>query len=111
MRSWVLQHGCLFFVLTALPAPTRAAECPPGRVVQKVVTTEDAIQTFCKCDVGYIPRDRVCIHKLPEVDPAFFVSAVRRQRRRQRDCLLAYSERQRVYRRGARLFAASQARL
>lgn len=74
MRSWLLKHGYLLLVLTALPIPAGAAECPPGRVVQKVVQSEDAIQTFCKCDVGYIPRGRVCIRKLPEVDPAFFVS-------------------------------------
>jgi uncharacterized protein YigA (DUF484 family) len=77
MRSRILQQGYLLFVfaMTALSTPAGAAECPPGRVVQKVVESEDSTQTFCKCDVGHIPRGRACIRKMPEVDPAFFVSA------------------------------------
>src|SRR5215467_12873787 len=74
MCSRIFPYGCLLFVVTVLATPAGAAECPPGRVVDKVVETQDERQTFCKCDFDRVPQGRACIHKMPEIAPGFFVS-------------------------------------
>ncbi|KJC49397.1 hypothetical protein UP09_06675 [Bradyrhizobium sp. LTSP885] len=75
MGGWVIRHGYLLLIVPAVFAGSvRAAECPPGRVIDKVEETEDAVRTFCKCDVDRVPHGRACIYRTPTVDPAFFVS-------------------------------------
>ena len=48
-------------------------------MVKGVERTESAThtttRTACGCAPNHVPRGRVCIHRMPEVDPAFFVSA------------------------------------
>jgi len=80
MRGWSVRLGGLLLVFsTFVIAPVQAAECPPGRIVKGVETTESAThittQTACGCAPNHVPRNRVCIPRMPEIDPAFFVSA------------------------------------
>lgn len=80
MRSRSVRLGGLLLVFSTLViAPVQAAECPPGRIVKGVETTESAThittQTACGCAPNHVPRNRVCIPRMPEIDPAFFVSA------------------------------------
>lgn len=80
MRSWSVRLGGLLLVFsTFVIAPVQAAECPPGRVVKDVKTSESAThittETACGCAPNHVPRNRVCIPRMPVVDPAFFVSA------------------------------------
>ena len=80
MRSWSVWLGGLLLVFsTFVIAPVQAAECPPGRIVKGVETTDSAThtttRTACGCAPDHVPRGRVCIPGMPAIDPAFFVSA------------------------------------
>jgi len=59
----------LFLFLPAVPA--RADDCPPGSVRIHVERTEDEERIACKCQPGYVARQRQCVPLLPTLSGSF----------------------------------------
>jgi hypothetical protein len=72
IRATILLSVAVLMCICA--QPLSAAPCPPGSEQISIDKTGDTVRTTCKCLPDYEVHDKQCVLKLPEVDPAFFVS-------------------------------------